>query len=68
MEWGQQKEYELLIENKISTGESEQKNKLEKHSDSADLRQAALFPHTMIPTKRTVLYLFHFYEPSLKSL
>ena len=42
--------------------------KLEKHSESADLRQAAPFPHTMIPTKRTVLYLFHFYEPSLKSL
>ena len=41
---------------------------LEKHSASADLRQAAPFPHTMIPTKRTVLYLFHFYEPSLKSL
>ena len=31
-------------------------NKLEKHSESADLRQAAPFPHTMIPTKRTLLY------------
>ena len=31
--------------------------KLEKHSESADLRQAAPFPHTMIPTKRTVLHL-----------
>ena len=41
--------------------------KLEKLSESADLRQAAPFPHTMIPTKWTVLGGGK-YDPSLKSL